>query len=86
MPKGQPQINITFDIDANSQLYVIAKESSFGLSNKIRITNEKERLSKDQIDMLVKECEIIEKDDKGKINAKKNFEIYCYGVKNIFKK
>ena len=57
MPRGQPQIEITYDIDANSILNVTAVEKSTGKNNKIVITNDKGRLSKDDIERLVKEAE-----------------------------
>lgn len=53
MPRGVPQIEITYDVDANGILNVNAVEKSTGKSNKITITNEKGRLSKDDIEKLV---------------------------------
>ena len=57
MPRGQPQIEVTFDLDVNSILNVTAVEKSTGHNNKIVITNDKGRLSKEDIDRLVKEAE-----------------------------
>ena len=71
MPRGQPQIEVTFDIDANSILNVTAVEKSTGKNNKIVITNDKGRLSKDDIDNKVKD----------RIEAKNGLEQYCYQVR-----
>ena len=84
MPRGQPQIEITYDIDANSILNVTAVEKSTGKNNKIVITNDKGRLSKDDIDRLVKEAEKIKDEDnkvKERIEAKNTLEQYCYQIR-----
>ena len=84
MPRGQPQIEVTFDIDANSILNVTAVEKSTGKNNKIVITNDKGRLSKDDIDRLVKEAEKFKADDekvKNRIEAKNQLEQYAYQVR-----
>ena len=84
MPRGQPQIEVTFDIDANSILNVTAVEKSTGKNNKIVITNDKGRLSKDDIDRLVKEAEKFKDEDnkvKDRIEAKNGLEQYCYQVR-----
>ena len=84
MPRGQPQIEVTFDLDANSILNVTAVEKSTGKNNKIVITNDKGRLSKDDIDRLVKEAEKFKAEDnkvKERIEAKNAAEQYCYQVK-----
>lgn len=57
MPRGVPQIEVTFDVDANGILNVSAVEKSTGKSNKITITNDKARLSKEQVEKLVEEAE-----------------------------
>ncbi|MCC9574866.1 Hsp70 family protein, partial [Campylobacter jejuni] len=57
MPRGVPQIEVTFDIDANGILNVSAVEKSTNKSNKITITNEKGRLSQEEIEPMVKEAE-----------------------------
>ena len=88
MPRGQPQIEITYDIDANSILNVTAVEKSTGKNNKIVITNDKGRLSKDDIDRLVKEAEKFKEEDnkaKERIEAKNGLEQYCYQIKNTIK-
>ena len=84
MPRGQPQIEITYDIDANSILNVTAVEKSTGKNNKIVITNDKGRLSKDDIDRLVKEAEKFKDEDnkiKERIESKNTLEQYCYQVR-----
>ena len=84
MPRGQPQIEVTFDLDVNSILNVTAVEKSTGKNNKIVITNDKGRLSKDDIDRLVKEAEKFKDEDnkvKERIEAKNGLEQYCYQVR-----
>jgi len=85
MPRGVPQIEVTFDIDANGILNVSAVEKSTGKENKIVITNEKGRLSKDDIERMVAEAEKYKADDEGqkaKIEAKNSLENYCFNVRN----
>lgn len=85
MPRGVPQIEITYDIDANGILNVAAVEKSTGKSDKITITNDKGRLSTEEIERLVKEAELFKEQDeenKGKIEAKNSFENYLYQMKN----
>ena len=84
MPRGQTQIEITFDIDVNSILNVTAVEKSTGKNYKIVITNDKGRLSKDDIDRLLKEAEKFKDEDnkvKERIEAKNGLEQYCYQVR-----
>jgi heat shock 70kDa protein 1/2/6/8 len=76
-PRGVPQIEVTFDIDANGILNVKAVEKSKGISNNIQIKNEKGRLSKDEIDRLVQEAEKFKDEDsamRSKIEAKNTLE------------
>ena len=84
MPRGQPQIEITFDLDINSILNVTAVEKSTGKKEKMVITNDKERLSRDVIDRLAKEAEKFKDEDnkvKERIEARNGLEQYCYQVK-----
>merc|ERR1712196_213229 len=77
MPRGQPQIDVTFDIDANGILNVSAVEKSTGKENKITITNDKGRLSADEIERMVAEAEKYKQEDevnKSKIRAKNGLE------------
>jgi heat shock protein 1/8 len=87
-PRGVPQIEVTFDIDANGILNVSAVDKSTGKSNKITITNDKGRLSKDEIEKMVREAEIHKQEDdaqKKKIEAKNGLENYCYSVRSTVK-
>jgi len=84
-PRGVPQIEITYDIDANGILNVSASDKSTGKSNQITITNEKGRLSQAEIDRMVQEAEKFKEEDesnKAKIEAKNGLENYCYTMKN----
>jgi L1 cell adhesion molecule like protein len=88
MPRGVPQIEITYDLDANGILNVTAAEKSTGKSNKITITNDKGRLSKEQIEKMVQEAAEHEKEDKErmeKVEAKNELESYLYNARNSFK-
>ncbi|GAX14592.1 heat shock 70kDa protein 1/8 [Fistulifera solaris] len=85
MPRGQPQIDVTFDIDANGILNVSAIEKSTGKENKITITNDKGRLSQEEIERMVSEAEKYKAEDdanKNRIEAKNGLENYCYSLKS----
>jgi len=87
-PRGVPQIEVTFDIDANGILNVSAEDKSTGKKDKITITNEKGRLSKDQIEKMVKEAESYKKQDedaKDRVESKNKLENYAYSVRNTTK-
>nr|AIA61348.1 heat shock cognate protein 70 [Orius sauteri] len=84
-PRGVPQIEVTFDIDANGILNVTAIEKSTGKENKITITNDKGRLSKEEIERMVNDAEKYKaEDDKQKavISAKNALESYCFNMKS----
>jgi len=84
-PRGVPQINVCFDIDANGILNVSAEDKSTGQKNKITITNDKGRLSKEDIERMVQEAEKYKAEDeehKKKIEAKNGLENYAYNMKN----
>jgi L1 cell adhesion molecule like protein len=88
MPRGVPQIEITYDIDANGILNVNASEKSTGKSNKITITNDKSRLSKEQIDKMVEEAAAHEAEDKARmetIEKRNELESYLYNARNSFR-
>jgi L1 cell adhesion molecule like protein len=88
MPRGVPQIEITYDVDANGILNVTAAEKSTGKTNKITISNDKGRLSAEQIEKMVKEAEEFKKQDaemKEKIESKNNLENYLYQSRNTAK-
>jgi len=85
MPRGQPKIVIDLSIDVNGILEVTAKEESTGKTNNIKITNDKGRLSKEQIEEMVKAAEKYKEDDeknKQLIEAKNELENYLYNTKN----
>eukprot|EP00611_Tribonema_gayanum_P006476 TRINITY_DN1575_c0_g1_i1.p1 TRINITY_DN1575_c0_g1~~TRINITY_DN1575_c0_g1_i1.p1 ORF type:complete len:674 (+),score=296.25 TRINITY_DN1575_c0_g1_i1:62-2023(+) len=85
MPRGQPQIEVTFDIDANGILNVHAVEKSTGKENKITITNDKGRLSAEEIERMVEEAERYKAEDevnKQRIEAKNGLENYAYSMRN----
>ncbi|WP_411027354.1 Hsp70 family protein, partial [Salmonella sp. s54925] len=78
-PRGVPQIDVTFDIDANGILNVSAVEKSTGKENKITITNDKGRLTKEDIDKMVNDAEKFKaQDDKQRerVQAKNGLESY----------
>merc|ERR1712125_184043 len=84
-PRGVPQIEVTFDIDANGILNVSAQDKSTGKSNQITITNEKGRLSQADIDRMVQEAEKYRAEDdanKQKVEAKNRLENYCFTMRN----
>ena len=83
-PRGIPQIEVTFDIDANGILNVSAADKSTGRANKITMTNDKGRLSKEEIERMVQEAEKYKADDdkqRDRIAAKNNLELYCFNMK-----
>nr|QIX11771.1 heat shock protein 70 [Liposcelis entomophila]QSV39855.1 heat shock protein 70 cognate [Liposcelis entomophila] len=84
-PRGVPQVEVTFDIDANGILNVTACEKSTGKENKITITNDKGRLSKEEIERMVNEAEKYKAEDekqKATISAKNALESYCFNMKS----
>lgn len=84
MPRGHPQIEVTFDVDTNGILNVSAAEKSTGKENKITITNDKGRLSKEDIERMVDEAEKHKADDeahRGKIEARNGLEQMAYSAK-----
>jgi len=85
MPRGVPQIEVTYYIDANGILNVSSVEKSTGKENKITITNDKGRLSKEEIEKMVEEAEKYKSEDetnKNRIEAKNGLENYAYNMKN----
>lgn len=82
-PRGTPQIEVSFDIDANGILNVHACEKSSMKSHNITITNEKGRLSDEEVDRLVKEAEKHKVSDdliKKTVTAKNSLEQYLYSI------
>ncbi|EDW19253.1 heat shock 70 kDa protein cognate 1 [Drosophila mojavensis] len=84
-PRGVPQIEVTFDIDANGILNVSAAEKSTGKANRITITNDKGRLSKEDIERMVNEAESYRQADdeqRQRIDAKNQLESYCFHIRS----
>merc|ERR1712174_137092 len=83
-PRGVPQIEVTFDIDANAILNVSAVDKSTGKENKITITNDKGRLSKEDIERMVNDAEKFKAEDeaqKERISSKNELESYAFQMK-----
>jgi len=84
-PRGVPQIEVTFDLDANGILNVSAEDKTTGKKNKITITNDKGRLSKDEIEQMIRDAEKYKAEDEahsGKVAAKNALEGYAHSMKN----
>jgi len=84
-PRGVPQIEVSFDIDANGILHVTAVDKATSKSNKIAITNDKGRLSKEQIEEMVKAGERFKDEDekqRKRIDARNDLESYIYNTRN----
>ncbi|KAL1134769.1 hypothetical protein V6Z11_A12G127300 [Gossypium hirsutum] len=87
-PRGVPQINVCFDIDANGILNVSTEDKTAGVKNKITITNDKGRLSKEEIERMVQEAKRYRAEDelvKKKAEAKNALENYAYNIRNTIK-
>ena len=83
--RGVPQIEVTFDVDANGIMNVSATDKATGKANKITITNDRGRLSKDDIEKMVNDAEKFKAEDdamKAKVDAKNGLESYCFQIKN----
>lgn len=84
--RGIPQIEITYNIDSNGILEVSAMDKTTGKENKITITNDKGRLSKEEIEAMIKKSEEYAEEDllfKQKVEAKNNLEQYLYQVESL---
>ena len=85
MPRGVPQIEIAYDLDSNGILNVSACEKSTGKSDNITVTNDKGRLSKEEIERMLEEAEKFKEDDekaKELIDCKNNYESLVYQMKS----
>ena len=83
-PRGTPQIEVTFEIDANGILQVSAKDKGTGSENKITITNDNNRLSEEEIEKMIKDAEIFAEEDKllkERTDARNELEQYAYNLK-----
>jgi len=84
-PRGTPQIEVTFDVDANGILNVSSVEKGSGKTEKITITNDKGRLSKEEIEKMVNEAESFKDEDdkqKERIGAKNGLETFIFNTKS----
>merc|ERR1719215_2389106 len=87
-PRGVPQIEVTFDIDANGILNVSAKDKGTNKVNQITITNDKGRLSQADIDRMVKDAEKFKSEDdeaSKKVEAKNGLENYAYSLRSTLR-
>jgi len=84
-PRGVPQIEVTFDLDANGVMNVSAKDKAGGGENTITITNDKDRLTESDIERMVREAEKYAAEDdamKEKVEARNQLENYAYSMRN----
>jgi len=84
-PRGVPQVEVTFDVDENSILQVSAADKGSGKAEQITITNDKGRLSQEEIERMVREAEEFEEQDKAmreKVEARNSLESVAYGLRN----
>jgi len=84
-PRGVPQIEVTFDIDANGIMNVAAMDKGTAKTSKITITNDKGRLSKDEIETMISDAEKFKAEDdaiKARVDAKNSYENYVFQMKN----
>jgi L1 cell adhesion molecule like protein len=85
MPRGQPQIEVTFSLDANSILTVSALEKSTGITKNIEIKQDDNKLTKEEIDKMIEEAEKFKKEDEEKANnimSRNRLETLLYDRKN----
>ena len=85
MPRGMPQIEITYEVDVNGILSVNACEKSSGKAEKITIQNDSNRLSKEDIDRMLSDAEKFKEDDEKaqkRVEAKNKLENYLYNIKS----
>jgi len=83
-PRGVPRITVCFEIDANGILNVSAEDKTTGQKNKITITNDKGRLSKEEIEKMVQEAEKYDSEDeqhKRRVESKNKLENYAYKMR-----
>tara|TARA_B100000795_G_C22804281_1_gene443861 strand:- start:1931 stop:3868 length:1938 start_codon:yes stop_codon:yes gene_type:complete len=89
MPRGQAQIEVSFDVDANGIMNITAEEKSTKKTNNITITNDKGRLSKEQINEMIEKAEQFKEEDNNQkelIETKNGLENYLYNLKNSMNK
>merc|ERR1711988_1703718 len=84
-PRGVPQVEVTFEIDANGILQVGAEDKGTGKAEKITITAEKGRLTEEEIERMVREAEEFAEEDakvKERVDARNGLEGYAYNLRN----
>merc|ERR1711964_142952 len=84
-PRGVPQIEVTFEIDSNGILNVGAEDKGTGKSEKITITNDKGRLTEEQIEKMIKDAEMFADEDKKvreRVDAKNAFDGYLHSMRS----
>merc|ERR1711892_622741 len=84
-PRGQPQVEVTFEIDSNGILNVGAEDKGTGKAEKITITNDKGRLTEEQIEKMIKEAEQFADEDKKvkeRVDAKNAFDGYLHSMRS----
>merc|ERR1712008_301289 len=84
-PRGVPQIEVTFEIDANGILQVSAEDKGTGNKEKITITNDQNRLTPEDIEQMIKDAEMFADEDKKlkeRVESRNELESYAYSLKN----
>uniref|UniRef100_A0A0D9V2E7 Uncharacterized protein n=1 Tax=Leersia perrieri TaxID=77586 RepID=A0A0D9V2E7_9ORYZ len=84
-PRGAPQIEVTFEVDANGILSVSAADKATGKSGRITISGDERKISNDEIDRMIREAEEFADDDRRhreRVDARNSLEAYVYGVKS----
>jgi len=84
-PRGVPQIEVTFEIDANGILQVSAEDKGTGNKEKITITNDQNRLTPEDIEQMIKDAETFADEDsklKSRVESRNELESYAYSLKN----
>merc|ERR1712106_960391 len=84
-PRGQPQVEVTMEIDSNGILNVAAEDKGTGKQEKIVITNDKGRLTEEQIEKMIKEAEQFADEDKKvkeRVDAKNSFDGYLHSMRS----
>jgi len=84
-PRGVPQIEVTFEIDANGILQVSAEDKATGGKEKITITNDQNRLTPEDIEQMIKDAEMFADEDKKlkeRVESRNELESYAYSLKN----
>merc|ERR1711900_107137 len=84
-PRGQPQVEVTFEIDSNGILNVGAEDKGTDKSEKITITNDKGRLTEEEIERMIKEAEQFADEDKKvkeRVDARNSFDGYLHAMKS----